>query len=693
MNVPGCCNTLGYDDASIADMNHDCAGSNRSYAHASWNTEAPQNPAPEVGGILQLHIADFATPLTPYVPTWAHPYETFPEPNMGWLGELPPELFRIFMSSVPLADVAVLGCVSRSLSAILHSRSSPYASLLPLVEKAWTDDIDIAHVVRMLAAIQTMRLPLRPEALRAVASMLLARPRFPLGVAWMDTAWAEAITRTRDLVYEEIDQHAQLQMLVDLDVAAWHALDFHAMALSARRKADCWERMQRMPSQCWPPVLDAAVFRSTDLTWLDMKAIVADDTIRFPGISDRVAVAFAERPELISGGLLMADVMRMRFGVTLSQYDRLLRPMEAIRLATLRRNTNSVFSDFWNRYPTTDRLLIELTERVALEDELEGFSRTGHVRVPPEAAMKCGSGDIAALREVARWNDKFSSFYCTIESPACRSAEKTLRSDKQAPSLADAISRVVENLQKHQNFVACLTGIFSQPLGFQPVLLDRWAQTFRPDVENIAYFPLLAQVSAWRVAAVDAFMSRNEPINAVRACVAELRTFFNITGGNQDAVSPIFDAVTRMVFGTMPSETWGALLSYMNVMSLHRGKRLRHEKDALNLLHVTFLKNPRSELRESTHRFYLPLCHSAGPIFDELPDRSNEKASKFDNFCERIRIPLRDREIAKAILLIGIGLKIPMGAPHLCALIRNKLKKAGLHDDESLRQVIVNRRS
>jgi hypothetical protein len=692
MNIPGFCNTQRHDDASITDMRWDFSAGNPLDEAPSVGVETAQNPLHDVNVVPQLDMADFAATIAPYSPTWAHPYARFPEPNMGLLGELPPELFRILIASVPLADAAALGLVSRSMSAILSSTSSPYASLLPLVAQAWTDDIDTAHVVRMLMAMEAMPLGLRPAAFRAVASMLLVRARISPEAVLADTAWDEAITRTRDLVRRDCDPEAQRQMVVDLEVAAWHALDFCSVTLRRRRKADCWAWMQLMPSECWPPVLDAAVFRLLDLTWLDMKAIVADDTIRFRGISDRVAVDFARRPELLTAGLLMSDMMHTRFGLTLSQYERLLRPIEAARLATLWRYTNDLFSDFWIRYPTSDRLLIEMTERVALEDQLEGFWRTGSARVPPDAAVRCGSGDVAAINEVARWKEKFSVFYCAVESAACRSLGNAKDGVYPALSLTDVYTTVVEDLQNRQNLGACLTYIFSQPLGFQPVLLDRWAQAFRPDVDNTAYFPLLAQVSAWRMAVTDAFISRNEPINAVRACVAELRSFFNISSGDKDAVAQTFNAVMRLVFEAMPSETWGAMLSYMNVMSLQRGKRRWIDEIALHRRLVTFLRNPRAELRESSNRSYSPYCSSAGPIFDELPDQASETASKFENFCDRMGIPLRYRASAKTVVLIGIGKKIPKCASHLCTVIRAELKKAGFDDDESFRYVLLNKR-
>jgi hypothetical protein len=693
MNIPEFRNTQRHDDAPIDDMHGDFSAGNALAGDALIIAETQQQLFHDFNIVPRFDMAAAEKTTAPYVPTWAHPYARYPEPNMGLWGELPPELFRIFMSSVPLADVAMLGRVSRSMSAILNSASSPYASLLPLVEQAWTDDIDMAHVVRMLAAIETMPLPIRPEALRTVASMLLSRPKFPPREVCLDTTWDETITRTRVAVYEKIDPKAQLQMLVDLEVAAWHAFDLLPAAVSPQRQAEGWRRMRKMPTECWPPMLDAVAFRLHHFRGLDMKAIISDDAIRLPGISDRVVVVIGESRDLWRGGRLTFEMMQARFGVTLSQYERLLRPIEARCLAALWLKDNNVFSDFWRLYPTSDRLLIELTERVALEHQLAEFLQMGEVGAPSDAAAARESGDIAALSEVASWRDRFSAFYCATESAACRSVANAMPNDIAVPSLTDAMGALVANLRSGPNLAACLTDIFSQPLGFQPVLLHRWGGAFRPNVDNAAYFPLLEQLSAWRIAAVDEFISRNEPVNAVRACVAELEALANIAGGHKEALAPTFNAATRMVFETMPSETWGALLTYIYDMWTNSGRIQWIDEDMLNLRHVTFLKNPRSELRGSAATFYAPHCKAAGPIFAELPDRASQNASKFENFCERMGIPLAVRLSAKWAVLRGIALNIPKATPHLCTFIRTALNKAEFADDESFRYVLANVRS
>jgi hypothetical protein len=685
MNISGYSNTPSHDDPSIVDTRQDMPVGNPSDANAVPNESAPENLAPEVGSVPQLNIADFATTLAPYAPTWAHPYASFPEPNLGRLGELPPELFKLFISKVPLADVATLGLVSRSMSAILHSTSSPYASLLPLVEQAWTDDIDMAHLVRMLSEIETLPLPLRPEALRAVASMLPVRPE-------TGTVWKEAITRTQDLVYTEIDPQSQFHMLLDLDVAAWHTLEFSTTPQGKQRQADGWDRMLKMPSECWPPMLDAVVSRKLDFPEHVMKAIVSDETIRFPGVSDSVVAAFANHSALQDDGHLLTDMLQTRLGVTMSQYERIVRPMEAKRLATLWDSTGELFSEVWRRYPTTDLLLVEMTERVALQFTWQNFFITGQVLSRPASAVTFDVGDVAVMSEVARWKDKFSAFCCNKQSAAYGSVVKALRSDEPVPSLIDAITKVVENLVKPQDYADCLADIFSQPLGFQPILLSRWAYACTPGGLGDS-LTLLKKVSAWRISVVDEFISRNEPFNAVRAGMAALSAFVNIGGRDKEAIRATFDAVTRMVFETMPSETWGPLLAYIDLLPLHRYETLVYDKEKLNRLHVTFLKNPRAELREPTFTFRMLLCRIAAPIYAELPDRASETASKLENFCDSLGIPLQDRYIVEEAFLDEVDSRIPTGTPHLCSVIREELRKVDLDDDKSFRYILLRKRA
>jgi hypothetical protein len=543
--------------------------------------------------------------------------------------------------------------------------------------------------------------------------------------------WKETITRTQDLVYTEIDPQSQFHMLLDLDVAAWHTLDLSTTPQGKQRQADGWDRMLKMPSECWPPVLDAVVSRKLDFPAHVMKAIISDETIRFPGVSDSVVAAFANHSALQDDGHLLTDMLQTRLGVTMSQYERIVRPMEAKRLATLWASTGELFSEVWRRYPTTDLLLVELTERVALEDAWPNFCDTGQVRSRPVSAVTFDVGDIAVMSEVARWKDKFSAFGCNKESAAYGSVVKALRSDESVPSLIDAITTVFEKLERRQNFADCLTDIFSQPLGFQPILLELFSQACRRDLdvanfsltmakrsaerrgsvfdevrwrnepENGVRVPvrirdssmLASKISAWHISAADEFISRNEPLNAVRAGVAALRTRVDIFGRHKNELGRTFDAVTRMVFETMPSETWGPLLAYIDALSEDDTNTLRYDRDKLNGLHVTFLKNPRAELRESTHRFRTTLSRTAAPIYAELPDRASETASKLENFCDRLGIPVGDRDVMEAALLYEVDSRIPTGTPHLCSVIRDELRKVDLDDDKSFRYILLRKRA
>ncbi len=690
MNIPGCGNALNRDDASFGEASERASGVKPLDAKDSTAPGALQKQGSEVGVVPQLDPADFTTTLAPYVPTWTHPYERFPEPSMGWLGELPPDLFTFLMSNVPLADAAMLGRVSRSLSAVVNSTNSPYAALLPLVEQAWTDDIDIAHIVRMLTLIEAMPLPLRPEALRAVASSQGVDPIFPAGAFPLDTAWAGAITRTRNLVFKEIDPQAQMQMLIDLDVAAWHVLNSESWRTGDPLKRECWKRLQAMPSAYWPPVLDAAVSRSRSLEWLDMKAIIEDDTIRFPSISDRVAVAFAGLPEMLDKGVLMVEMMRTRFGMTGEQYVSKVCPMEAIRLHTVCSSMDSAFSDFWHRHPKTDAMLREMTERIALERAFCFFWITGfQPKMSAAFTLKCERGDIEAVSEAARWRGKRSAFFLTRGPTVCLSPESGLPSQVLAQSLIDAISTLAVKMGDTANTEGCLNAIFRQPLQFQPVLLDRWALAIQWDPGKSAHVPLLASVSKWCADAVEVFVSKREYINAARACVAELHAYANITDMNRAMVMPILEAATQKVFDTMPSEAWGAMLAYLHSMAVHNGENPWVDGDTLDRLNGTFLRNPRATLREESGVFFHVLCTKAGRISDQLPDLVIGEAATFSVFCDRLAIPLQSREAAKRTILLNMGAQIPADTPHLRSVVRAALKRAGFNDLESFRIVLL----
>jgi hypothetical protein len=679
MDISGFNNTPHHEDASIADTSRHAPADDPSQSGAPSTAEVQQGDASEAGIVPQLDIADFAPmELAPYAPTGAHPYDAFPESSVGSQGKLPPDLLNV--------------CRAAADTAALDSVIPPHASLLALVEQAWADDVDNVHVVRMLEAIEAMPLPLRPEALRAVGSMLLVEPKFPAGVAPTDSAWAEAITRTRELVYQKIDPNAQLQMLVDLDVAAWHVLDPKSRATGGQHKADCWQRMQDMPPACWPPLLDAAVFRSGDLKWLDIKAILRDESIRFPAVSDRVAVALARLPESHSVTMQMLEVMRTRLGLTDNQYERLLRPMEAERVGEIHRKLDLDFSAFWVTFPVADPILRDMTERVALKEAFQQFLKTGSTPAQHDLGVKQESGDVADSAETVRWNSKFLDFFSTVESAACRSVASAGQSDVSAQSLMDAVSTIVQKMKNRENFEGCLNEVFKQPLGFQPVLLDRLAEALPADYRNAALLPLLAPISEWRANAVEMFTSQNDPVSAVRACVAELRAYMHIAPGNAEVVGPIFDTVTRQVFETMPSESWGTMLSYLDDIAAGSGKAPWIQAEALDRARATFLKNPDATMHEMQHKDYVPVCFDAGVIFNELPDRDTETASKFDNFCERLGLPMRGSASVKTWVLYGIGQGVPTRTPHLRATARAELEKVGFNDPESLRSLLFAKR-
>jgi hypothetical protein len=695
MNIPGFSNAPRHGVEWIPDTMLDATLANPLDVSVPENAEMPQNRAYEVGAVPQLNLVDFPNTLAPYVPTWTHPFEAFPEPTMGWLGELPPELFRVFISSIPLADVATLAQVSRSMSAVLTTGCSPYASLLPLVERAWTDQIDMADVVLTLAVVEAMPVRLRAGALLAVASTQVVCPKASSGEDLTADAWAEVITRTRDAVYKEIEPQAQLPMLVDLDVVAWNVLFFKPMANSARDPLlkDACNRMLRMPSACWPIVLDAAVSRARALAWLDMQAVVADDAICFPAISDSVAVVLAAHPALLAEEVLMLDVMRKRFGLTEDQYVRLVRPMEAMRLFCIRENTTLAFSDFWNSYPIADPILREMVEAISLEKRIASFWITG---LPPRTtiafATRCGSGDNEAINEVARWRAKSASFFLKMEFAACVAPDSGLPSEASAQLLMDAISTLIRKMKSRHNVQTCLSRIFEQPLRFQPVLLARWAEAIHWNRENAAYVPLLAPISEWCADTVKVMVSNKEYVNATRACVAELSAYVKIYNLDWEKIEPILDTVTRKVFDTMPSEAWGTMLAYLDRMSMKMGGHSWISKDTLHRLNGTFLKNPRAVLRDASGIFFQTLCKKAGRIFDELPDLVDGNTSTVDRLLDRLGVSLPSRELALRMIVFNVGMRTPDGTPHLHAVVRAELKRAGFTDRQSLAYALIGRR-
>jgi hypothetical protein len=676
MNIDGFGYTPGHDEAS-GDLG----------PHAPQNGDAFTLDAPP-----PIDGPDGTTTVpSPFIPTWVHPYETYPEPNLGLLGELPPEVFKLFVSVVPMADVAALGRVSRGMSAIVHSTSSPYAALLPLVEQAWTDDVALNHVVDMLVAIEAMPLPSRPEALRAVASVLMTRPKFPTRGSASDERWIDVLSRTGNLVYQEIDPKAQPEMLADLDIASWKVLFSCDMQMDAEGQfaKECWGRLQHIPTTLWPGVLDAAVSRSRGLKWLDVDAIVQDRAICFPCISDRLAVAFAETAELLVEGATLLSEMQSRFGITATQYAHLLRPMEALRLADLQQRSNVPFPQLWTIYQPSDPYLVALTEHVALEVAFSEFRKTGRTPVPSAFFSEYDDGDRALTGDAVPWNAKFIAFFSAMESAACHSAENTTQGDASATLLTKVFSKMIKDLEGADNFQRCLNGIFEQPTGFQPMLMDRWAEAFPSDSDNTGLIPLLQPISEWRKKVVDVFLSRNEPINAVRACVAELRTYIKITGGDHDAVGPVLESVTQQVFEAMPSESWGAMLSYLNVISPRwAGKASWVETATLRRWIEIYLKNPEATRTYDADKFLETLCYAAVPIFAELPDRDNDQGSKFDNFCDRFGIPFRRRVFAQHQLLYGVATTIATDAPHLRTEIRAALKKVEATDEASFLYVL-----
>ncbi|KKB61923.1 hypothetical protein WM40_20270 [Robbsia andropogonis] len=612
-------------------------------------------------------------------------------PPIG-LSDLPSDPLNYLVTMLPIVDVVALSMTCHKISHVIVGKMSLYAILLPQIAHALTEDVADANVVTVLQAIATLPLPLRPGTLRTFACNLLGPGIDSYSrstVLQAHEEWERIIAQTRRQISEDASFAYSERLQVDLDIAALRTCCFTGIPSKNRPfYQEFVSRARDIPTRYWPELLDASVATHPMLSWLDLEAFVNDASIRFPCISDRSAIVLANAT-LSFLGPRTYDVLQTHFGVTAEQCMVLLYPVEAMKIAAQRKELNADYAAVWNLYGDVHPEVVMLAEQSDLALELEYFYCAKPYWQP---LGSIGSAEFISEQAAARWRAMASALFQSVETAAITSVWGGNGSPEQkCQSLIDAFTKLTLDMEDPKNVLSCLHNVWRSPLGYQPALLDRWAALIDQDQDNTAYTHILKAISDWRVEMCNTFLlHEKEPVNAVRAYVAELRAWVNISG-KREVWGAIAKSLTLHMFERMPTNAWGAMLGYLGESAIVDDPLV--EPETLAMWTGVFLKDPAVSLPYTTFNFLMHLCKVAGPIFAELPDKADGLKTKYDRFCERFSLNLVIREQMKQEVLMGVSRRIALTAPRLRMEIKKELANAGFYDEASFVQVLEHQRN
>jgi hypothetical protein len=564
--------------------------------------------------------------------------------------------------------------------------------LLPHLGHALTGLASDVEIVAVLQSVGTLPVLMRAEVLRTFA----CRSQVP-GIYTADSlsrvneqgVWRAVIDETRAVLRNVCDASERVRHDVDLDIAAIHTFEAVGCTEEALFCNALSARLKTYPVQYWPELLDALVVCGRPSAVPNMALMLGDGSTHFSGISDALALAFAGSRALLSRGPTQ-QVLRSHFGVTEAQYARALQLPEAIELAEWRVANNVSFPALWTLTTDVEQNVVELSERVGFEASVAPAFENG--RRWSELVPLCRSVFGSVNESVLRFLDK-SGVFADIEDTADRASLRVktqLMTFSSRYALVDAYITLSRDMNDSADATASLIGIKSMPPAFQPVLLDRWAALLDLDADDNNRLEVLASITDWREKSVRELLARNQDNNAVRACVAEMRSWLMIGGHKHYSRVVTAEAeIASSVFETMPVASWGPLLAYMAVRNESRAKWI----DRPTLLQRTaeFLKCPDAALSYTSVAFSTLLCKCAAQIFNDLPDKAVGPISKYDRFCDRFGIRLQLRDDMKIKVLRGVVAPIPTHAPRLRLAIRRQLDQAGFPDKASFAIVLEER--
>ncbi len=564
------------------------------------------------------------------------------------------------------------------------------ASLPPRLQQlfrdARTDDVDEAMIIETLQEISQLPMAARPGALSEFANGLL--PPVAGEDSFVDAAWDEVIASTRHALDNDPSLAGRADLHAQLDAAKWHCGGTHGHNDGGAWSVAFYGRLRTTPPEFWPQLLDAAVAGERILDWPDLESTVRNTDISFAGVSDRLAtelsVALLEHSPF---GDETKAVLQKRFGVTDRQFAQFIIPMAAQNLAILAGTRRTGFASLLDAHPFKDPAFSALVERNAAVERLEAFRATG-----PDWKSLTEDDPMATPERNAHWKAVLVDFFRQVEADGYASVWGSSESESDFVT-ADGSDALVATLTSMSLMMATpgnetqtLEMSLNAPLGFQPILLDRWARLVSTLPDKADAQALMPQVSAWREKVVLAFNERGEPANAVRAHVAEMRAERNLAGPGLGL--PHLQRMVEAVFSSTPIEACGSLLSLLSELDGEgRGivtDELLTDKMAL------FVASPNASAPYFSPHFAMKLMEVVGERSDTLPEGGDASKYTFEQLCIRFSVPSEVRYPALNLLLQGVSASVPLRSLDLRATIVDRLAKIGLHDEELVSRVLRN---
>jgi hypothetical protein len=621
-------------------------------------------------------------------PTWTFPY-VCAETKLGSLGTMPVDLFSFLITRLPICDVARLRIACRTFSQILGSACSPYTPLLPLMGHALMTLANRSEISDVLRSIERLPVSMRAEPLRTFSSQLKVSGIVTYGndlSVHNSAQWTALIGATRAHLHNVCNESDRAQHNINLDIAEQHTALSSVIIEGAAFYDTLYSRLKTYPVRYWLDFLDAAVPRINFIRSFqerDLRLLFADDTIRYPGMSNTLALAFANACAPLMRGP-MNDMLRTRFGVTPAQFAEVLHPAEALEIDDWREFNDIDIRTLWQRHPGVDSHVAALAERIGFEGAAARFFENGRRwKSKWSPGLSVFTNEMEATQWYLRVSGAFSDVVNVVRSRAEVSAPMRVPPDE----LVDAYMRLTHDMADGANALRCLSWLKTQPLICQPILMDRWAALLKRESYDTSCLDVLESIADWREKTVVALRVRNQDNNAARAYVAEMRAREKMAIEMIDVTDISADkALATRFFDTMPITSWGAMLDYL--ASYDGLEECSVGKQMLTRYTATFLMCPSAGASYTSTDFSLLLGRTAARIFSDLPDKADSQKTKYAQFCSRFSIRMALREDIRIEVLSGIGDSIPLNPRGMRTAIRAALKTAGIHDHDSFVTVL-----
>jgi hypothetical protein len=589
---------------------------------------------------------------------------------------LPTELLNQISTTLSIVDTASLSVTSEWMRQVSNRGGFHHSMVMWRMQAALECFAGPDTVCAALDSIAGLPLVERPSALRMFSSRRV--PMLSLDRTVLFRSWYDVIENTRNALICTSALARRTGLEADLAIASWHAFFPCSVYNILPYSRQFYVVMEALPWKHWPSMLDAVATRTNILGWEGLSRTSRNLSITYPGVTNNVAAAILNAT---GGGRTDKAFARIQrcFNITEAQRHTLSFPGLARDMVN-RVEGHRHFTAMWRTLNVTNAALIDAAEHIYLEGSFERFLSRHR------DWMEMGApGRQPTVKEQARWDIKARAFFGRVERDACASVALSRGPDAEGTpgceqdELIGEVEQFSEAFFRYEDVETMFDRALQAPRGFQPVLLDHWATLIEKRVDMVRSVALMARVTTWCDTVVEDFTVQNEPVNAVRAYVALLRTCVNSMDAS--TIAAVVDKVVYGVFETLPIAASAAMLSFF-CEAKAREKPLVDDKQLARWM-TAFAQDPHSNVAFLPKAFAKSLIEVVAVDFLSFPDKRQGDATKFNRFCTRFSIPQSLQAGARKAMINGMMQGIRLDQPRLRVLLRTRLSLAGFNDSAS----------